>query len=356
VEPSLPISLFQANRPKSAAGDDILDRRPLYAAILVLAMLVFSSFYLNYSADRGRGEVAINDLTIITSDSTKFNVTVFQPQNPSYEMAMPVVLTIPSTSETYSDLFAFNIEMARRNMTVVSVHLSPWSSGIAALDNATLNLTSSYCMQALNVMQQQHILDRHIYGMLFHSDSFPVAVRIMNKTSIPKAAVCVGNINTAYAGALDRFHGNLLFLLGSGNEFLSTNEATSIMQQVSGIPSFEPNKMYGAFVNHTAYMLDIADADASSELTNPALVAESCSWMVQALQGTSQFVHTLDVNEQVYQLKFYAADIAFFSVAGLVVVCAILVFTLRPSSPDKGLSGSPSPQSGENRNHAHPAV
>lgn len=343
-----PVSLFQAKRARGGNGDNTLDRRPSYSAILVLCVLLFSSFYLNYSADRGRGEVAINDMTVITSDNTRFNVTVFQPQNPSYEMAMPVILTIPSSSETYSDLFAFNIELARRNMTVISVHLAPWSSGIAALDNATLNLTSSYCMQALNVMQQKHILDRHIYGILFHSDSFPVAVRIMNKTSIPRAAICIGNINTAGAGALDRFHGNLLFLLGSENKFLSSNEATSIMQQVSGIPSFEPNKMYGAFVNHTAYMLDIADADATSELMNPTIVAESCSWMVQALQGTSQLVHTLDVHQQVYQLKFYAADIAFFSVGGLIVVCAILVYTLRPSSTDKGLPKNPSPQTGEN--------
>lgn len=348
VEPSPPISLFQADRPKSGAGDDILDRRPLYAALLVLAMLMFSSFYLNYSADRGRGEVAINDLTIITSDNTRFNVTVVQPQNPSYEVAMPVVLTIPSPSETYSDLFAFNIEMARRNMTVISVHLSPWSTGIAALDNATLDLTSSYCMQALNVVRQQHLFDRHIYGILFHSDSFPVAIRIMNKTSIPTATVCVGSINTANSGSFSRFHGNLLFLLGNRNEFLSTNEATSIMQQVSGIPSFQANEMYGAFVNHTAYMLSTADADASSELTNPTMVAESCSWMVQALQGASQFVHTLDVHQQVYQLKFYAADITLFSVGGLVVVCAILVYSLRPSLTNKGLSRSLSPQTGEN--------
>ncbi len=325
-----------------------MDRRPLYSAILVLCVLLFSSFYLNYSADRGLGEVTINDLTIVTSDNTKFNVTVFQPQNPSYEMAMPVVLTIPSPSETYSDLFAFNIELARRNMTVVSVHLAPWSNGIAALDNATLNLTSSYCMQALNVVRQQHLFDRHIYGILFHSDSFPVAVRIMNKTSIPTATVCVGSINTADSGSLSRFHGNLLYLLGNKNEFLSMNEATSIMQQVSGIPLFQPNEMYGAFVNHTAYMLSTADADAGSELTNPAIVAESCFWMVQALQGASQFVHTLDVHQQVYQLKFYAADIAFFSIGGLVVVCAILVYTLRPSSTDKEPSKSPSPQTGEN--------
>jgi hypothetical protein len=348
VEPSLPISLFQANRPKSGAGDDILNRRPLYAAILVLAMLMFSSFYLNYSADRGRGQVAINDLTVTTSDETRFNITVFEQEDPSYEMAMPVVLTIPSPSETYSNLFAFNIEMARRNMTVVSVHLSPWSSGIAALDNATLNLTSSYCMQALDMVRQQHTIDSHIFGILFHSDSFAVAVRIVNKTTIPTATVCIGSINIANSYMLSRFHGNLLFLLGSRNAFLSTSEASSIMQQVSGIPSFEPNKMYGSFENHTGYMLTVADADASSELTSPTIVAESCSWMVQALQGSSQFVHTLDVHQQVYQLKFYAADIAFFSFGGLIVVCAILVYTLKPSSTDRGLSKSSSPQTGEN--------
>ncbi|MHA2081709.1 MAG: alpha/beta hydrolase [Candidatus Thorarchaeota archaeon] len=123
-QPSV-IVTFMSKRASCEINEtvDSMDRQPLYFTILILSILIGSSFYLSWAVDRGMGEVSVEKLSIESAPGRSVELLVYSPRTANHYEPMPVVLTLHGLSGSKEGMYSFNVELARRNFTVVSIDL-----------------------------------------------------------------------------------------------------------------------------------------------------------------------------------------------------------------------------------------
>ena len=100
-----------------------VDRRILYYTLLILSILIASSLYLSWAVDRGLGTLDVERTGIELEPGRTVNFTVYGPRE-DYPGPMPVVLTIHGLGGSKEAMYAFNIELARRDFTVAAIDLA----------------------------------------------------------------------------------------------------------------------------------------------------------------------------------------------------------------------------------------
>ncbi|MFW9909701.1 MAG: alpha/beta hydrolase family protein [Candidatus Thorarchaeota archaeon] len=304
----------------------------LYFTLLILSIIIASSLYLSWSTDRGLGELILERHTIEREPGRPINFMIYEPRYSRYESPMPVVLTTHGVAGSKEGMYSFNIELARRNFTVVSVDLPGHGDSMLSF-----NITDFYNMAldiyaAVEFVQQRPEVDDSLYGVLTHSLGFQVAVQMQNFTNAPHAYVAVGAVADMGLGTISHLPGNFMVALGEFDEMISAEDGIDTLVQASGIEDFQPDTTYGSFENETAYRLALAPTDHVFEAIDGTIVSESCSWMIQALQGEGQLEQTLDVSSQVFMYKVFAMASGVFA---LLVSTIPLLFIINEKLPKK---------------------
>ena len=313
-----------------------MDRRILYAALLVLSTAVGSSLLITYSTQRGLGELLVTPLQIESSQHTNATVRIYSQYYPTYDAPIPVVLSIHGPDETASNLYAYNIELARRNLTVVSIEIENLNEIVTSMDEESLNQTGYICAEVLDYIRENYNVDDDIFGILTHAEGFQVALRMLNFTGSPKAFVAIGALGEVDTNLTSSITGNFLMAVGEYPDEFSLETGQGFMEGISGLPEIEIGRIYGNLEREDAFEIISTSEDRSSELTSSSLVAQSCEWMVKGLQGIPHFEKTLNVSMQIYQYQRYADWILVASVTGIGCVVLILVLDLlRPVIQDR---------------------
>lgn len=99
-------------------------REPRYLTLFILSVIIVSSTYMVWSAERGLGEVTVENMQITRTNGRVVDFSVYKPRIITYGKPLPVVLTIHGISASRGEMLPINIELARRNFTVVSVDLA----------------------------------------------------------------------------------------------------------------------------------------------------------------------------------------------------------------------------------------
>ncbi|MFW9963327.1 MAG: alpha/beta hydrolase [Candidatus Sifarchaeia archaeon] len=308
-----------------------MDRQPLYFTILILSILILSSFYLSWAVDRGLGEISVERISIESSPGRSVELLVYSPRTANYYEPMPVMLTIHGLTGFKEGMYAFNVELARRNFTVVSIDLPGHGDSLEEF-----NITDFYTMAqdayaAVRYVQTTFTnVDNESYGVLTHSLGFRVAIELKDFAIAPKAYAAVGDVGKINQDEFVEFPHNLLFAVGSFDEIVSQEDALNAIRAATGNSSAIAGVTYGSLDNHSAYRLAFGSSNHAFEIVDSTLVNETVSWLIKGVQGEAQIVYTRAPSEQVYSIKNIASISGSFILLVSVIPVMWLVYSFIP--------------------------
>ena len=288
-----------------------MERQPLYFTIFILSILIGSSFYLSWSVDRGMGQVTVERLSIESSPGRSVEILVYSPRTGDQLETMPLMLTLHGLTGSKEGMYSFNVELARRNFTVVSVDLPGHGDSSEQFDITDFETMAQDAYAAVRHIQTTYPnVDNESYGVLSHSLGFRVAIELEDFPVAPMAYVAVGDVGKIDQDEFVDFPDNLLFAVGSFDEIVTKQDALQAIRTATGNESAVAGVTYKAPDNSTAYRLAFGPSNHVFEVVDSILVSETISWLVQGLQGEDQLLITRDPANQV----FYSKNIA--SIAG----------------------------------------
>ena len=310
---------------------DSMDRQPLYYTVFILFILIASSYYLSWSVDRGMGEVSVEKLSIEREPGRTVEFLVYSPRTANHYEPMPIVLAIHGLTGSKEGLYAFNVELARRNFTVVSIDLPGHGDSTVGFNITDFEGMAQDAYAALRYVQTSFpSVDNESYGVLSHSLGFRVAIELQNFPVTPRAYVAIGDAgNLPQDGYVD-FPDNLLFAIGSFDEIVSRKDALQAIRFASGNETAIAGVTYGSLDNQTAHRLVFGFSDHVSEVVDRSLITNAVSWLVQGVQGEEQLSHTRNPVDQVSYRKNIATVLSTFFLLVSIIPVMWLTYSLIP--------------------------
>ncbi len=315
-----------------------MDRRPYYYALFIITIMMLSSFYLSWSVDRGLGEIAVERYRIEDTTGRPVDFLVYQPRTANHIEPMPIALTLHGLAGSKEGMYAFNIELARRNFTVVSVDLAGHGDNPLPfiVDDFSVMAQDSYA--ALRHVQENWAnVDNETYGVLSHSLGFRVAIELKDYPVAPRAYAAVGDVGQMDLGAYVDFPGNLLIAVGQFDEMITTDDALNAIRVATGNASAEAGVTYGSLSNQTAYRLAFGPTDHVFEAIDQTIVGESVGWLIEGVQGEGQTAHSLDPMSQIFFNKTIgmAGGVLFMLVSAVPLLFIVYSFVPKRLKPEE---------------------
>ncbi len=282
--------------------------RKRYIVLIVLLVTLSTTLSVGWYARRAYGEITIEKYDIVRGNGRVVSFRVYAPSVNTYGQPRPTVLTIHGISGSGAMMDPFNIELARRNFTVVSVDLtghgrSSETFGFDAFFEAVNDAFEAVRYVQLNDPETHDT----IYGVLGHSLGAGISLFFENVSILPQSTVIIGG------GMGDQFGGleppinetrprNLLLASGIFDELVSPQTALNTLQQATGVASPSAGVTYGNFTDGTARRLVFSFTNHLFETSDARIVTQSIDWLVRALQGEAQREDaTLNPQLHVYQ-------------------------------------------------------
>ncbi|MFW9888830.1 MAG: hypothetical protein ACFFER_11630, partial [Candidatus Thorarchaeota archaeon] len=129
-----------------------------------------------------------------------------------------------------------------------------------------------------------------VYGVIGHSLGWHVGLAMYDQPTPPSALVAVGPV---WIDDVVSIPTNTLLASGQFDELVPPGKLIAELQSITGNSSAEAGVTYGNLTQGTAYRLILGGSNHISEISDRLIVIESVTWMIQALQGEDQLVHTL---------------------------------------------------------------
>ncbi|MFX0044375.1 MAG: alpha/beta fold hydrolase [Candidatus Hermodarchaeota archaeon] len=304
-----------------------VDRRILYYTLLILSILIASSLYLSWSVDRGLGTLDVERTGIEIEPGRTVNFTVYAPRE-DYPGPMPIVLTIHGVGGSKEAMYAFNIELARRDFTVVAIDLAGHGDSSMSFDINNYTRLAEDCYAVLQwVGLNYNNSNPDLYGVVGHSLGVHVGLAMYNMDVQPKAIVAVGPVWLEDAASLP---GNLLLAVGEFDELIPRGSLLEVLRTLTGFPDAMAGITYGGFDGDAAYRLVIAPTNHVGEATDALIVVESVSWMLQALHGIEEPSHSGIEIQLIYSRKTVAYVVGTVSLWLSLIPLVLLVVTTLP--------------------------
>ncbi len=305
-----------------------MDRQPLYFTILILGILIGSSLYLSWSVDRGMGAVTVERISI-QRGGRPIEVLVYQPRAEALGGILepsPIILSLHGVAGSKEGMYAFNIELARRNFTVVSMDLPGHGDSTLPFILDDIEAISQDAYYALRHVQTTFPnVHNESYGVISYSFGFRVAIELNDYPIAPLAFAAVGDVGQTESGEYLDLPGNLFIAIGKYDSTISSNVALNAIREATGNLSAEAGVTYGSFTNQTAYRLVITPTDHVSGAFDGTTVSECTTWLLRGIQGDAQLAITLDPYRQVYFYKTVATYTGSLSLIASTIPLMMLV-------------------------------
>ncbi len=271
------------------------------------------------------GEVSVERLSIESAPGRSVELLVYSPRTANHIETMPVMLTIHGLTGSKEGMYSFNIELARRNFTVVSIDLPGHGDSSLEFNITDFHTMAQDAYAAVRYIQTIYPnVDNESYGVLSHSLGFRVALELNDFPVAPLAYVAVGDVGKLTQDEYIDFPENLLFAIGSFDEIITKQDALQALRTASGNASAVEGFTYGSLDSHTAYRLAYGPSNHVFEIVDSTLVSEAVSWLIQGVQGEAQLEHTRDPADQVY----FGKNIATFAGSIFILISIIPVMWL----------------------------
>ncbi len=287
---------------KMESNVSIMNRQSLYYAIFILTIFIVSSLYLSWTVDRGMGSITVERLSIEREPGRPVEILIYSPRTEALGgdlLPRPIILTIHGIAGSKEGMYAFNIELARRNFTVISMDLPGHGNSTQPFVDTDVDAMAQDAYYALRLVQTSYPnVDNETYGVICDSFGFRIGIEFQDFPITPIGYVAVGDTEQMVLSQYNDFPGNLLFAVHD-----TSGDALQSIQVATGNSSAESGVTYGELANQTAYRL-------ATPSTGSAVVSEAITWLVNAVQGETQFLHTLNPEVQIYSSKTIASFLA----------------------------------------------
>ncbi len=284
---------------KMESNVSIMNRQPLYYAIFILTILIVSSLYLSWTVDRGMGSITVERLSIEREPSRPVEILIYNPRTEALGgdlVPRPIILTIHGIAGSKENMYSFNIELARRNFTVISMDLPGHGDSTLSFVDTDVAAMAQDAYYALRFVQTSYPnVDNETYGVVCDSFGFRIGMEFQDFPITPMGYVAVGDTEQMALSQYNDFPGNLLFAVHD-----SSGDALHSIQLATGNSSAESGVTYGLLANQTAYRL-------ATPSTGSVVVSEAITWLVSGVQGETQLPHTLNPEVQIYSYKTIAS-------------------------------------------------
>ncbi|MHA2379303.1 MAG: alpha/beta fold hydrolase [Candidatus Thorarchaeota archaeon] len=261
------------------------DRRILYYTLLILSILIASSLYLSWTVDRGLGTLDVERVGTESEPGRTVNFTVYSPRE-EYPGLMPVVLTIHGVGGSKETMYSFNVELARKDFTVAAIDLAGHGDSSIPFNFSDYTRMAEDCYAVLQYIGLNYNdTNPNLYGVVAHSLGVHVGLAMYNMAVQPKAIAAIGPVWLEDVVSLP---GNLLIAVGEFDELIPRGRPLDTLRTLTGFPNAMAGITYGGFDGDAAYRLTIAPTNHVGEATDMVIVAESVSWMLQALHNIEE--------------------------------------------------------------------
>lgn len=312
--------------------------RSRYIALIVLTGVIASSLFASSTSERAFGEITIERTSFVRQNGRVVHFSIYKPSEYNYGEPMPAVVTIHGISGSREAMESYNIELARRNFTVVSVDtaghgVSTEKFGFASFMEA---VTDAY--EAVRHVQMiDPFTDDYTYGVIGHSLGAGMALLFQEMPVLPNATVIIGG------GMGDSFGGlelplnetnpaNLLIASGIYDELIDSAVAYETLRQSTGLETVEEDIVYGSFQNGTARKLVLSATNHLFEISDHLLIANTLEWMGLSLQESKYSYNKYSANDHIYQYRGFAN---FILITGLILSIFPIVLITQSKLPSQ---------------------
>ncbi|MHA1636670.1 MAG: alpha/beta fold hydrolase [Candidatus Thorarchaeota archaeon] len=281
-----------------------LGRRPYYFVLLICSLLIISSFYMSGSGDTGIGDLIVEKFEMKGIEGRTIHFSVYRQRYSTSYIHEPIILTIHGYADSKDSLYPYNIELARRNFTVVSVDLPGHGDSTIPFNITEMTSMANDCYFALNYVQENMTdASDDIYGVLGDGFGFQVASLLRDYPIVPTAYIAVGNVIDTGLNGTESAPGNLLLVENEQQDVASVGSAIQSLKQFTGNESAQEGVTYGSFATNDAYRLDIARSENLFTNLDSTMIGFTATWMIEALQGSSHLNTTISPDNLVYTYK-----------------------------------------------------
>ncbi|MBD3405185.1 MAG: hypothetical protein GF411_03500 [Candidatus Lokiarchaeota archaeon] len=307
-----------------------MDQEYHYFTLLVLSILTLSSLYLGFSASTGFGDIEYQTVEIESISGYNLTCKVYSPRIRSYYEKMPVIVTIPDLGQSFESLYAVNIELARRNFTVMSFDLSSEEPVSASGINQTQIdiIAQDIYFVFLNYTNRNARLSNDTYGVIGYSVGFQIALSMNVSSNEPLSYVAIGNSDMISIPDAISLPGNTYFAMGYNST--SLDSITESLMNVTGESEISLGETYGSFENQTAYKFTIFPTQYDMQLNDIDTTVSSVEWSVRSVQGNEQFNKTLPTSAVVFHYGYYTQFLAPLFFFGTLVPLFTIIISIFP--------------------------
>lgn len=235
-----------------------MERQHLYFTVFILGILIGSSLYLSWSVDTGMGQITVQRLSLEREIGRPVEILVYQPRDEALGGLLeptPIILSIHGLADSKEGMYPFNIELARRNFTVVAIDLPGHGDSTLTFDATDFDAMAEDAYFALRHVQTTFSnVDNETYGIVSYSFGFRVGIELTDFPIAPSAFAAVGDVGQMALSQYSNLPANLTVKAGFG----------------------------------------------------ASIVSETTTWLIQNIQGDDQLAITRDPNTQIYFNKTLA--------------------------------------------------
>jgi pimeloyl-ACP methyl ester carboxylesterase len=307
----------------------VIQRR--YLVLAVLLAILSLSIYASSISRLAFGDISIKKQDILRGNGRVVSFRVYKPAVNTYGQPFPAVLTIHGISSSGAMIDAYNIELARRNFTVVSVDIAGHGR---SLERFGFDAFFEAVMDAYDAVRYVQLhdpdTDDSLYGILGHSLGAGISLLFSNMTIKPASTIIIGGgIGNQFGGLElpinESIPQNMMIAVGIYDELVTQQAALDTLKIATGLNDPDPGMTYGNFTEGTARRLVFSATNHLFEISDSTIVTESIDWLGRALQGEQQTQESmLDPTSHIYQyasgFDLLAAISFIFTIFPLVLI------------------------------------
>lgn len=312
--------------------------RRRYLILCTLLIILSVSLSASWYSRRAFGDITIEKQDIVRDNGRVVSFRTYKPSVITYGQLLPAVLTIHGISSSGAMMDAFNIELARRNFTVISVDIAGHgrSSERFGFDSFFEAIMDAY--DAVRYVQlNDPETDDSLYGILGHSLGAGISLLFNNVSVQPFCTVIIGGGMGNQFGGLslpinESTPNNLMIASGLFDELVSQQLALETLKIATGLSDPVPEAIYGDFTAGTARKLVFSPTNHLFEMSDSKIVTHSVDWLARSLQGLSHVEQSmLSPAQHIYQYTSFFDFFASVSFVFSILVIAIISYSYLPT-------------------------
>ncbi len=249
----------------------------------------------------GFNEVTIEEMIIERPGRGTIAFTLYRPSAASISENLPLVLTLHGVCGSKGGLHGLNLELARRNFSVVSIDLPGHGSSPLIFNLTDLEGMRDDCIAVLQHTESALGFNLSRYGVVGHSLGGVLAYYLASSSVSPQCVVSIGSTGGSNVGVSPAVPDNLLLAIGTADEVITEDEALGALRSYSSNMSAVAGITYGSFSAGNASKLVFSNGNHVSEASDPVIISEAIEWLSLSLVDGYSSSGELQV-EMVYTL------------------------------------------------------